>query len=167
MERDEESKQLLDQAFSAGDDWLRKQGVVTNFTLNTIIVFVYSNFPQIKNVDIDLDKQNNRIYIKLYASLWMILLWMLLRRRQKLIDLVFNWVQEYIPMYKISVELRRSTIRREDEIKQLNPSRDTDDGDDLPELEGVANLSNAIKLNEVPLYNSEDSSKTTTKITEE
>jgi hypothetical protein len=97
----------------------------------------------------------------------MILLWMLLRQRQKLIDLVFNWVQEYIPIYKVSVELRRSTIRREDEIKQLNPSRDIDDGDDLPELEGVANLSNAIKLNEVPLYNSEDSSKTTTKITEE
>lgn len=166
MERDEESKQLLDQAFAAGDDWLRKQGVVSDFTLNTIIVFVYSNFPQIKNVDIDLDKQNNRIYIKLYASVWTILAWMLFRQRQKLIDLVFNWVKDYIPTYKVSVELRRSTGRREDEIKKLNSSGDTDDGDDLPELEGIASISNAIKLNESSLY-SEDVVKATAKIKEE
>lgn len=163
MERDDETKKLLDGAFSAGDDWLRQHGVVTDFTINTIIVFVYSNFPQIKNVDIDLDKQASRIYLRVYASTWRILFWMLLGQRQKVIDLIFNWVREYLPKYKVSVELRRSTERREDEIKNLNPSGD-DDGDDLPELEGIANLSNSIKLNEVPLY-SESPVKAATKVT--
>jgi hypothetical protein len=155
MERDDEAKRLLDQAFSAGDDWMRKHGVVTEFTLNTIIAFVYINFPNIKNVDIDLDRRGSKIYIYLHASIWRILLWILLGRRERVVDSVFDWVREYLPTYKVFVELRRSKGRREDEIKNLNNAGD-DNGADLPELESVANISRAIRLNEVPLYSESD-----------
>lgn len=149
MERDDEAKRLLDQVFSAGDDWMRKNGVVTEFTLNTIIAFIYINFPKIKNVDIDLDRRGSKIYIYLYASIWQILLWIVLGRREKIVDLIFDWVRDYIPTYKVLVQLRRSKGRREDEIKGLN---NDDVGVDLPELESSANISRAIRLNEAPLY---------------
>jgi hypothetical protein len=102
-----EDKEMLKQALSAGDDWLRKQGVISDFSINAILVSTYVNFPQVRNVELDIDRTNQRLYMRVYCSIWSILLMMILRRRQKFVDALFDWLQEYLPTYQLSVELKR------------------------------------------------------------
>lgn len=102
-----EEKEMLKQALSAGDDWLRKQGVISDFSINTILVSTYVNFPQVRNVELDIDRTNQRLYMRVYCSIWSILLMIILRRRQKFVDALFDWLQEYLPTYQLSVELKR------------------------------------------------------------
>lgn len=107
MERDEETKKMLDQALSAGDDWLRKQGVITDFSINTIIAWVYLNFQKVENVEMDVDRPKQRIYMRIYLGFWTLVWMTFFRQKDQFIDTVFAWLTDYLPTYEVSVELKR------------------------------------------------------------
>lgn len=102
-----EELQELNQVLLSGDEWLRKQGIISDFSINTIIVWINLNFPKVKNVEIDVDKSNQRLYLRVYLSFWTLLFMTLFRRKDRFLDLVFNWLTEYVPLYETSIELKR------------------------------------------------------------
>lgn len=162
MEKDDESKEMLNQALSAGDDWLRKQGVITDFSVNTMIAWVYLNFEQVKNVEMDIDKPNQRLYVRLYLNFWTLVLMTLLRRRDVLLDTIFSWLSEYLPYYEISVELRRNRGGKNEKFIVANRGSDGNDADQLFEPEG--NIADAIKARNESAANSKNNTEATTEI---
>lgn len=103
----EETKVELDQAISAADDWLRKQGVVTDFSFNTILAWFYVNFSKIQNVELDVDRPQQQIFVRVYFSFWTLFWMTLFRQRDRFLDQSFDFLQEYLPTYEISIDLLR------------------------------------------------------------
>lgn len=132
MERDEkEDKKMLDQALSAGDDWLRKQGVITDFSINTIIAWIYVNFQKVENVDMDVDRPNQQLYVRVYLRFWTLVFMTIFRQKDQFIDTIFAWLSEYLPTYELSVELRRWRGGKSEKFKVDSGSNDdaiVDDG---------------------------------------
>lgn len=104
---DAESKQMLSQALGAADDWLRKQGVLTDFSFNTILTWLYVNFEKVQNVELDVDRPQQRLYVRVYLTFWTLFWMTLFRKKDTFLDLIFNWLSEYLPTYQVSVELVR------------------------------------------------------------
>lgn len=102
----DDSKQL-DQALSAADDWLRKQGVITDFSFNTILAWFYLNFKKIQNIELDVDRPNQRLYVRVYLTFWTLFWMTLFRQKDRFLDQSFDFLQEYLPTFQVSVELAR------------------------------------------------------------
>jgi hypothetical protein len=135
-----EDKEMIRHALAAGDDWLRKQGIISDFSINTIIVSTYINFPQVRNVEIDIDRTEQKLYMRVYCSIWSILLMILLGKRDKFIDSLFDWLQEYLPTYQLSVELRRWRGKKganHDTPVNVSNKSDFHSESDYTELSGV------------------------------
>ena len=156
MERDDESKKMLDQALSAGDDWLRKQGVITDFSINTIIAWVYLNFEKVENVELDVDRPKQRIYARIYLGFWTLLLMTLFRQKDELLDTIYNRLAEYLPTYEISVELKRWKGAKREKFS-INPivSSPDDTDNELPEGEG--NIAEALRARKTHIEDSKNS----------
>lgn len=107
MADEKDDKQQLNQALSAADDWLRKQGVVTDFSFNTILAFFYVNFDKIQNVELDVDRPQQRIYVRVYLTFWTLFWMTIFRQKDKFLDQSFDFLNEYLPTFEISVELLR------------------------------------------------------------
>jgi hypothetical protein len=107
MNQNDDSKEMLGQALGAADDWLRKQGVLTDFSFNTILAWLYVNFEKIQNVELDVDRPNQRIYIRIYLSFWTLVIMTILRRKDQFLDLIFGWLSDYVPTYQVEVRLLR------------------------------------------------------------
>ena len=155
MERDDkESKQMLDQALSAGDEWLRKQGVITDFSINTIITWVYVNFEKVENVEMDVDRPNQRLYVRLYLSFWTLFLMTIFRQKDAFLDVVFNWLTEYLPTYELSVELKRWRGGKREKFTVNSGDDASDDADKLPQNEG--NIADALRERKNRVQNPKD-----------
>ena len=107
MADEQESKGQLDQALTAADDWLRKQGVVTDFSFNTILAWFYVNFEKIQNVELDVDRPKQQIVVRVYLSFWTLFFMTLFRQKDKFLDQSFDFLQEYLPTFNIQVDLVR------------------------------------------------------------
>lgn len=136
---DAESKQMLGQALGAADDWLRKQGVLTDFSFNTILTWIYVNFEKVQNVELDVDRPQQRLYVRVYLTFWTLFWMTLFRRKDTFLDLIFNWLDEYLPTYQVSVELVR--YRGQGRALAIDPGP-TPEGE-LPEVTG--NVAEALK----------------------
>ena len=143
MERDDkDDKEMLDKALSAGDDWLRKQGVITDFSINTILAWIYLNFAKVENVEMDVDRPKQQIYVRVYLRFWTLFLMTIFRQKDEFLDLIFNWLAEYLPTYEISVELKRFRGGQRTKF-----SIEKDDADSLIEIapEPEGNIAEALK----------------------
>lgn len=141
MEKDEESKKSLDQALSAGDDWLRKQGVITDFSVNTIIAWVYLNFQKVQNVEMDVDRPKQQLFMRIYLGFWTLLLMTIFKQKDTFLDEVFNWLADYLPTYEVSVELKRwKGVTREKFVISKDPDTNPEEA---PEVEG--NIAQALQ----------------------
>lgn len=132
MADEKEDKAELGQALSAADDWLRKQGVVTDFSFNTILAWFYVNFPKIQNVELDVDRPKQRIYVRVYLGFWTLFWMTLLRQKDRFLDQSFDFLQEYLPSFEIQVDLMRyrGKVRRQ----AIDPGPTPEN--ELPEPEG-------------------------------
>ena len=140
MADEQDDKKMLDQALSAGDDWLRKQGVITDFSINTILAWIYLNFAKVQNVEMEVDKPRQRLYVSVYLGFWTLLWMTLLRRKDDFLDLIFNWLAEYLPTYEISVELKRW---KGGTRQMVSPEKEEEKPEEAPEAEG--NIAEALK----------------------
>lgn len=107
MADEKDDKAELGDALSAADDWLRKQGVVTDFSFNTILAWFYVNFQKIQNVELDVDRPKQRIYVRVYLGFWTLFWMTLFRQKDRFLDQSFDFLQEYLPTFEIQVDLVR------------------------------------------------------------
>ncbi len=107
MADEKNDKTELGQALSAADDWLRKQGVVTDFSFNTILAWFYVNFEKIQNVELDVDRPKQQLVVRVYLTFWTLFWMTLFRQKDRFLDQSFDFLQEYLPTYEIQVDLVR------------------------------------------------------------
>lgn len=165
MERDEETKKMLDQALSAGDDWLRKQGVITDFSINTIIAWVYLNFQKVENVEMDVDRPKQQIYMRIYLGFWTLVWMTLFRQKDQFIDTVFAWLADYLPTYEVSVELKRWRGGSHEKFS-VDTGNDASVIADDELSEGEGNVADAIRDYKSRPKGAEDSTNSATPATE-
>lgn len=132
MADEKDDKGQLDQALSAADDWLRKQGVVTDFSFNTILAWFYVNFEKIQNVELDVDRPKQRIIVRVYLSFWTLFFMTLFRQRDRFLDQCFDFMQEYLPTYEIQIDLVR--FRGKSRRLAIDPGPTPEN--ELPDSEG-------------------------------
>ena len=111
MADEKDDKGQLDQALSAADDWLRKQGVVTDFSFNTILAWFYVNFEKIQNVELDVDRPKQQIVARVYLSFWTLFWMTLFRQKDRFLDQCFDFLQDYLPTFDVRVDLVRYRVK--------------------------------------------------------
>lgn len=97
------------QFIAMADQWLREQGIISDYAKNAIIINLYTNFPKAQMVEFYLDQEEKMIEVHLHFKLWH---W-LFARNTTLTDRTTSLIKQYLPDFKITAEKRRYDKRRQ------------------------------------------------------
>lgn len=106
---DNQDYNALRNVLKDSDSWLMKYGMITPQKHNSVIIDLYTVFPQIKNLEYYVDPNNRRLELILYLSFWRLFLMFITFKTGFFLRDVLQRLEEHFEGYAINISLRRSS----------------------------------------------------------